>query len=57
MGAHQSPPTPGLPLAIQTLVVQNQTQQMPSPAHHAADRQAIDDILSEKKLLEKCIKG
>lgn len=51
MGAHQSSLTPGLPLAIETLLVQNETQQMPSPAHLTADRQTTDDILNEEKLV------
>lgn len=48
MGAHHSSPMPGLPLAIQTTLVQNQTQQMPSTAHHTADRQSTDSIFKEK---------
>lgn len=48
MGAHHSSPMPGLPLAIQTMLVQNQTQQMPSTAHLTADRQTTDSIFKEK---------
>lgn len=48
MGAHHSSPMPGLPLAIQTTLVQNQTQQMPSTARHTADRQSTDSIFKEK---------
>lgn len=51
MGTHQSSPTPGLPLAMQTLLGQQQTQQMPAPAHPTAERQATDDILNEGKLV------
>lgn len=48
MGTHRSPPTPGLPLVIQTLSPESDTEQMPSPAHLTADRQTTDDTLNEE---------